>query len=689
MSSNESKKRLAAELADKVYSEGNDFAQLLAFTGLLNTENKDASLSSVDSLNKDLIGVWKKQPETGSFVRDMAQSADWNYWAQQPVLNMEKAGKRVVLVGESVARGMLYDPSYTPAQVLSHMLNSQQGADEVEVIDLARTNANINILEEVVASCRQLSPDAIVIFAGNNWVGNRAYLNSVDNSYDISDSIKQDGIKGLRTRLTEALNSEVESFIDKVNSHDATANTEIYWVVPEFNLGDWRDPHINVHWLEGKGDNEKWLSLKHEAESLHGSGEFKASIECAKKMLELDKGDCSATAYILADCHQELGEYDLQRQYLEMARDAAIVDLTRSYTPRITNDIRNIVKVKSAQYDNKLIDLREVFSERFEKVIPGRELFLDYCHLTSTGIRTAMAEVACEISLSMLGKERTAKQFIENAPVVNAKDEADAHLLAAIHNAHWGQSFDVVSYYCKEAVDKSKDVLQIMKLFVEIQNKRLPIWMNNSLSEALDDISPQVKRYLFSMGTNCLDQLLFDAFSTCCSQHDIQLDSYLSKIQNSQHTVGNLDKINLLDPYFHSTSFSETQLIEGGANNRNDYYKAYMASSQFCFFTDAEREQQLKVTLKLVNQLKNEQRVFIKINGQVVEKVLASNEWKSCHITLPKKLLVAGINYVQLEWPEQILNANEHLERICSDINGQLVPEIYPIYGNVFSLEVC
>jgi hypothetical protein len=44
------------------------------------------------------------------------------------------------LIGESVARGYLYDPQFTPAMALEAILQAQLGHNAVEVIDLARTD---------------------------------------------------------------------------------------------------------------------------------------------------------------------------------------------------------------------------------------------------------------------------------------------------------------------------------------------------------------------------------------------------------------------------------------------------------------------------------------------------------------------------------------------------------------------
>ncbi|HDY86192.1 MAG TPA: hypothetical protein ENI26_13720 [Methylophaga aminisulfidivorans] len=680
MSFNESKKHLAAELAEKIYKDGPEFAQLLGFTGLLDSEHNIMAPQKSDS---EHVGIWKKNPQTGDFERDMAYSADWNFWAQQSTISAKKTAKRLVLAGESVARGMLYDPGYTPSQVLSTMLEQAHG-ESVEVIDLARTNADISVLQEVVEASEQLSPDIIVIFAGNNWVGNRAYLSSLKNAYEISDSIKTAGVAGLKARLTQALNQEISTAMAQINQQSTLSSTEIVWVLPEFNLADWKDPDIHAHWLETEKDNQRWRELKKQADLLYAQGDYKACIECANDMLVLDEGSCSATAYLFANSYEQLGEYTAMRQYLEMARDSSIIDLSRSYTPRITNEIREVMIECAANHGNSVINLKEVFQAHSSNGIPGKELFLDYCHLTSKGIRIAMAEVA-----SHLGDQSvSASQLIDDAPNASEQDEADAHLLAAIHNAHWGQNFDVVSYYCNEAAKKSVDILKVMQLFVELQNKRLPIWMNESLSSALEDMSPQVKRYLFSMGANCLDQLLFEAFETCANIHGVALGDIIRGVQLQQHAVDDLSSTNLLDPYFHSVSFSEQQLMEGGHNTRHDFYKAYLPSSTFTFFTDGSQSRTVKATLKLNNEVAKQSCVVIKVNGKVLDTVTLSEQWSTTELLVPTTLLVSGANKLEIEWPEQRFDSSLNIRKICKDINSQLIPELYPMYGNIYSLVV-
>src|SRR5262245_29282528 len=86
------------------------------------------------------VGIWEKQTDSGHFVRRADMIEEWHLWANAGRIFVNRAKRRVILIGESVARGYLFDPQYTPAKALESILISQLGPGEVEVVDLAKTN---------------------------------------------------------------------------------------------------------------------------------------------------------------------------------------------------------------------------------------------------------------------------------------------------------------------------------------------------------------------------------------------------------------------------------------------------------------------------------------------------------------------------------------------------------------------
>jgi hypothetical protein len=110
------------------------------------------------------IGIWDAVPVEGGsieFARSADLATDWRYWADVERIP-PKNGRRVVLVGESVARGYLFDPAITFAGMLEAALG-------VEVVDLARTDLTAIELPALFEALPALEPDAVVLFAGNNW----------------------------------------------------------------------------------------------------------------------------------------------------------------------------------------------------------------------------------------------------------------------------------------------------------------------------------------------------------------------------------------------------------------------------------------------------------------------------------------------------------------------------------------
>src|SRR5882762_7735015 len=69
-----------------------------------------------DTPGKLRVGTWEAMEEPGgrSFVR-ASNGEPWHLWANVQKIPPKGLARRVVLIGESVARGHLYDPHFTPA----------------------------------------------------------------------------------------------------------------------------------------------------------------------------------------------------------------------------------------------------------------------------------------------------------------------------------------------------------------------------------------------------------------------------------------------------------------------------------------------------------------------------------------------------------------------------------------------
>src|SRR6185295_8397379 len=84
----------------------------------------------INDVSREAKGeVFQDDPRAASLIRKRIAALAAEAKSSKP---------RIVLVGESVARGFPYDPRFNCALALRKLLNLATGADELEVIDLAQ-----------------------------------------------------------------------------------------------------------------------------------------------------------------------------------------------------------------------------------------------------------------------------------------------------------------------------------------------------------------------------------------------------------------------------------------------------------------------------------------------------------------------------------------------------------------------
>src|SRR5690349_9542189 len=76
-----------------------------------------------------LIGIWERKEENGNvcFARRVDMMEVWHFWANVGRIEAKSSKLRVLFIGESVARGYLYDPGFTPALALQMILEEHYG----------------------------------------------------------------------------------------------------------------------------------------------------------------------------------------------------------------------------------------------------------------------------------------------------------------------------------------------------------------------------------------------------------------------------------------------------------------------------------------------------------------------------------------------------------------------------------
>ncbi|PCC14203.1 MULTISPECIES: hypothetical protein [unclassified Pseudoalteromonas] len=645
------------------------------------------------------IGIWKladqdKQQgvESAAYERDPAMADVWPMWAQNPRIEAVTQKKRIVYLGESAARGFLYDPMYTPAQVLQSILQSRFGEEEVEVVDLARTNADLTTISELAEAAVALNPDALVIFAGNNWgVGANQDAPLLAT---LADGLREQGVSGFRRQIETCLEADIKALVDKVDDLYGKNDIPVSWVIPEFCLQDWRDPPSNAPWLV-TGRNQQWQELYAQATAAIHEAKFDRAQELANQMLVLDEENCSVTHYLLAEVYEQQGETQKRRVHLQAACDAACWDFMRSNSPRMLSVSSNTLKAEVSLNKQHVIDLPEVFSQYLnadsnacENKLPGRELFLDYCHLSSEGIKVAMAAIASHHIKLWAGETFELQPLMGKSTDISLQTESEGHFLAAIHNAHWGQSAELVEYFCEQALEKDQAIAEVMQLFMEVQTRSdLPLWMHKASEQLMEQVSPNLQRYLFNMEFKCFDKVLFDAMTSALEKRGIKAGQRLLETRLSNLQV-NEQATDLLNPFFHSTAISNAQTGKGNEGGTPAYFQAYDLQNHFSFVARNDRDLLLTATLRLGVQLASELPVKLLCNGAIIAEIQAGKRWKTQTITMAAELLNEGVNQLTLSWKSELPQSEDRLKLAANALELRQVPKLFPVFGNLFQLSV-
>jgi hypothetical protein len=675
----------AERLAQKLLTEdGADTGRLLRLTGLLGSifgdEHRKPIATSVMPAKKDgsqSVGIWHRDARTGDFVRSREMLIDWDLWANVERISAKQSRTRVVLLGESTARGFLYDPQFSVAAALESALRSQM--ENVEVVDLARTNLGLEITDLAKAALI-LQPDVVVIFAGNNW----GWTDLRDVHPASATIAAASGVPGLK-RFIEARHSQTaEEIIRNIANVYADAGVPFVWVIPEFNLADWKDPVTNApHLLNGR--NREWLKEYARAVAALEGGDSDHAWALASKLIEIDEGTTVSGYYILAECSRRRGDVRGMRSCLESARDAVIWWDTFARTPRPYSVTRNTLRTEIGKCRNaQFVDLSTVFSDHLNGGIPGKELFLDYCHLTASGIKVAMAATATAVLRLVNNAEIAWRDLARHVAGPSADADSEAHFLAAIHNAHWHQPYDIVHHHCATALSLSSRIAQVMAPFIDLQTKRTPLLrMCKAAEQIAQTTSPSVHHYLFRFNHQRLDKVLLEAVANSLLKAGMDRREHLQRLQTREHSVSSR-RINLLDHYYCSSSGQpqEAQWVRPRTRTRVDYYKAYWPESKFVFLSEPLQPVRLDVTWRRPCAQSSD-TVSLEVNGQLQAEIAVGAEWDTWEVHVDVDAVKEGVNEVIVRWPFPQHAGQQVLDAIVDDIDSGLNPELFPVFGEI------
>lgn len=621
------------------------------------------------------IGIWQARSEDGvTYFERQDDFGPSHAWADVQRFPLKTTKRRVVLVGESVARGFFYDPQLSPAQVLEGFLSSPVVPGGVEVVDLARTAATADQLVQLLLASRVLEPDVFVIFAGNNWAAAPAAFTGALERHQAATILRRQGVAGLKSFNEQQFEATIGRTVETL-LHLLPAHVPVVFIIPEFNCADWRwDDSADVPLL-AEGDNQRWLAELTGARAALAAGRLEEAAAHARKMVELDRGTAAAGFVLLADLERRAGRLQEARELLERARDAHNWDPSL-LVPRPATSTQAVLRRCSGQGRAFAVDLPRVFADYLAGEPPDRRLFLDYCHLTAKGIHLAMAAAAERIAPLLGGGAVPFREFLAGAVPPSPELAAEAHFAAAVHNAHWGQPYEVVRYLCGSAAESSRRVALLMRDYLEVQVRCTPPWACPAAGRMLANGAKALFRYFMWADHRLFDEVLLTAISDSLEAVGLPTREDLENLRRAERGLAAGDRVDLTDDYYLS-SWLEHQR-QGGAT---EYRRCYAASVRFPLVCRSAMPVRLELTLRQPSMAVDGAAATLAINGTVQWEIPLARQWTTHSFTAGRELLRPGVNRIEVGWPPPVASLDSAAHRIE---RGQTY-DLLPVFGEIHS----
>lgn len=641
------------------------------------------------------IGVWTPQVDAVGlrWVRDdAAPNAAW--WSPTPVLEPKHAllPLRVCLLGESTAAGWFHAPSMTPARMLQHQLDSVRGQGLFEVTDLTMVNLQPTALVQLAAAALQLTPDVLVVFAGNNWPVRLPSFPgvSIGDAREAAAAFAEDGARGLATMADTRTLRSARDTLDTLGHLTAAAGIPLVLVIPEVNMSDWsrRRP---VPWLEGDA-TRRWHAGLGTARAALERGDPGNALETAHAMRGLDQGICATTHEL---CARALGRLGDARGATGAFRDAVTARAWDNFpsTPSTTAALQQLMSEQGAARDFSVVNLPALFAELNDTAHRGRHLFLDYCHLSIEGMRLAMAGAASAV-LDIAGPATLARVSPEHVlaktslPVTAPASIARALFMSALYNAHHSPADTVLDdaeavcrHWLRSAVETWPNIAATLRAYISARAQS-PMSFHVSAEQqrfhgALGDLERQ------SAHTPGLDPDLVNQVQALLGEEDV--DAFTEALC-AHHADTSAD---LSHPYYH---WRMCERFEGGGGfgqAASGFHAARWPRSDFCLVASAQHDLDLDITARLPGPGgERADDIQIACNGVRVDDIRLGSRWQRLRVRVPRERLQRGINRLGIYWPALSATGNDAVASIREGLEQGIPVDLHPVFGELFRLRV-
>jgi hypothetical protein len=679
----ESLKAVAGELAALLFERSDDRQRMNALLEQLGTDaglpekEPEISVAPADGEN-DKIGIWKLNPNNGEpfYEKNAEMKYEWTIWADLPRIDVKKTKKRILLFGESVARGFFYDPYYTVAMELEAILKKTTDLQNSEVIDLARCGLNMEQLLDLSKTCMPLQPDLVVILAGNNW-----WINNFmdDDDYrQMIDLLNKDHILEIKSLIEKKFAARITDMLNELKALLVDKGIPVIFVIPAFNLKDWKSDDILA------GNNvANWIEAREEAEAvLTKQATERFSSGAARKMIEADPSNPIGFE-MLAEYHIIKKEWAEAIRNLEQARDTALYCRANN-TPRCFSVIEKTIHTQAGNYGIEVVNIPEIFRS-IPEFIADRTLFLDYCHLTEKGIKMAMRHTARSILKSLFQKEVPVEAIEESGLEVDNYIRAVAHFCAATHNGHYGQRAELIAYHSLQAIRYSDQVKSVMQKAIDFSSRRATTSLCKTFEEiVLEKNVQQYERgatFFHPKNGKMMDINLVNANTRALQSIGIDITEKVHELRKKEHGIDS-DKLSLLQAFYCRKTYA-SPIVTINTN----FFQVRSMISNFYFVVKDSRTLVFEITHRAPRFTGKVCNVKIAINDKenVIAEFPVGKKWTK-HEFIHSQKLSEGVNELFIIWPYSMQAASPYAQQV----NGShaYLEAMFPVLGEIHSFTV-
>lgn len=544
-----------------------------------------------------------------SFERKASSSDRWR-WADTASIPPKGRKRRVVYLGESVARGFFFDPAVTPAKMLGALLEVAEPG-RYEVIDLASNDLTTYELRCLLEGVPALEPDVVVVFAGNNWMARNkvAHVSGERARKRAASAVRREGVAALARFAAQEIEESAKTVSRSIRTQLAALRVLGVVVVPEFNLAGWRAPSDEgTPWLHGNANGVWWT---------HARKQGRAS---AQAMCSLDRGSTSRTLALLADA-----EPARARRLLMRARDARLWQLD-DQTPRCPAVVQEALRAMGGR-GIRIVDLPELIAKEASGAPPDGRFFLDYCHMTKDGLALTVRAIAARI----LGGPAPE---VPATALPSRVDDARAHFAAAIHNAHWGQEERVFGPQLDRALALHASARDWMMQYVEMQGRRAPPLLTESAGSLLME-QEQLGRFLLRYGLGrSFDRDLVDAMLARIGD-----DSVIRRVRvrrgNEWGVRSDGGEVQLLSAFF-----APNQTSSSWPNEKRNWLRATTPRLELAVPVAESTDLAISVTARSSKFTRGD--VAVSFNGHPVARIHLRRTWTTTTLAVPASRVRQG-----------------------------------------------